>query len=508
MDHRKIVKDETTATRLRLKGTSVLKADGISAAPGETGTPEISIDGGALTSDGVGPLVEPGGSGNGKGAYYVDLDAATVVAANLGQSGVVVLETLTARFVWDSWEVVANDTVERVASAVWSEPLTGATYNGPTTAGRRVRQLSGTIYEGTAQGPGVGRNQIVLDLGAPATDDLLDPSQITTVGGTGEKQSRLILEYDYDHPQGPTCTLDRDWKTLPAADTEFEITPHVGREHVNEGAIRGATANTVRLNDKASDEDDTILDQMVFMRSGPDAYDQVRAIIAWDGDTQTATVDPWSVIPGVGAGYSLLPNVATAKAVAGVREIVVTVKDQFGANFPGYTLDIFDATGRHEGSVVDTDLDGVITMYRNDATFTIRIVAAQFQPTNTPETLTVTADAAVEYTGTRFVPPAATDPNLCTVYGYATNGSEELQDGVAITFTPKTTDDDLNQITNDRLTVTTGPTAENPSWPTGYWELDLKRGLVANVWSAVLELANTITVPDAASSPLDDLLLP
>jgi hypothetical protein len=116
MAHRQIAAGETTAARLRLKATAVLKSDGISSAPGETGTPQISVDGGALTSAGIGALVEPGGSGNGGGEYYADLDAATVASGALGQSGVAVLETATARFVWDSWEVVANDTTTKLAT--------------------------------------------------------------------------------------------------------------------------------------------------------------------------------------------------------------------------------------------------------------------------------------------------------------------------------------------------------------------------------------------------------
>lgn len=53
---------------------------------------------------------------------------------------------------------------ETISVAVWDEPLTGATHNLPTSAGRRLRQLGQVVlYEGLAQGAGVGGNQIQLD---------------------------------------------------------------------------------------------------------------------------------------------------------------------------------------------------------------------------------------------------------------------------------------------------------------------------------------------------------
>jgi hypothetical protein len=41
---------------------------------------------------------------------------------------------------------------KKVATKVWDEPLTGATHNVPTSAGRRVRQLGSiVVHDGVAQ---------------------------------------------------------------------------------------------------------------------------------------------------------------------------------------------------------------------------------------------------------------------------------------------------------------------------------------------------------------------
>jgi hypothetical protein len=84
-----------------------------------------------------------------------------------------------------------------IGVAVWDEVLTGSTHNIPTSAGRRLRQLSSAvIHEGTSAGPGVNGNQIILDNDAASFDGAYDPAMISITAGTGIGQTRLILEYE------------------------------------------------------------------------------------------------------------------------------------------------------------------------------------------------------------------------------------------------------------------------------------------------------------------------
>lgn len=192
-----------------------------------------------------------------------------------------------------------------IAKAVWDRILTGATHNIPGSGGRRMREITSIIIRfDTAQGPGTGNNQIQLDAGASAVSGAYDPSIISIVGGTGIGQTRQVFEYD---GASKTITVDRDWKVNPDATSEYIIVGDAGREHVNEGLITAATANTVTLNANASAIDNAYVEQVVFIRSGT-GQDQARAIVSYDGTTKVATVYPaWVTNPSTDSGYAILP---------------------------------------------------------------------------------------------------------------------------------------------------------------------------------------------------------
>lgn len=104
---------------------------------------------------------------------------------------------------------------------------------------------------------------------------------------------------------------------------------------------------------------------------------------------------------------------------AGTRTITITVEDQFSNPVPGVVVDIYDAS-----DVVflrrasDNDLDGIVSVNLDDGTYSVRIANSNFQADNIPETLVVTADAAVTYSGTTagIIPPPSA-PNFCVVFG-------------------------------------------------------------------------------------------
>lgn len=203
-------------------------------------------------------------------------------------------------------DVMAVRLNRQVAYAVWDEILTASTHNISTSAGRRLRAVPGILIEdGVAQGPGTGTNQIQLSAEASSVDGSYDPSLIQIISGTGEKQCRAILEYDGDTK---TATVDRDWKVLPDATSEYQILADPGREHVNEGLAAGGDTNTITLNSLASSEDDVYIGQVLFIRSGTGS-DQACRIIDYDGATRVATVcSDWTVVPDTTSAYVMLPS--------------------------------------------------------------------------------------------------------------------------------------------------------------------------------------------------------
>jgi hypothetical protein len=233
-----------------------------------------------------------------------------------------------------SWE--GAGTAGDIADAVWDEILTGATHNIPTSAGRRLRAIaSQVIITGTAVDSGIGSNQIELDNDASTVDGAYDPSMLAIVDGVGAGQSRLILQYE---GSTKTATVDRDWKTLPDDTSEYVISGHPGREHVNEGLAQAGAAATITLNALASDTDDSYNRQSVFIRSGT-GEDQVRTVKSYDGTTKIATIDEdWNIIPDSTSGYVLLPTrehtTETLYDMYWTKVYVDTVDGVAGTEFP------------------------------------------------------------------------------------------------------------------------------------------------------------------------------
>lgn len=250
-----------------------------------------------------------------------------------------------------------------IVNAVWNEVLTGVTHNIKNSTGKRLRDLaSNVVHTDTARGPAVNGNQIELASSASATNGAYDPSMITIIDGTGQGQTRLIYEYN-----GSTkiATIDRNWKVNPDDTSEYVISSHPGREHVNEGLARGGSSNTITLNSLASDGDDVYNDQIIFLRSGL-GEDQVAAINAYNGTTKIATIDKnWNVIPDNTTGYVMLPAHIdyqhVTNAVWNAPRSEHTESNSFGEGVQNI-LGLL-----HQNSIVDNtvyDVNGILTSAR------------------------------------------------------------------------------------------------------------------------------------------------
>lgn len=140
------------------------------------------------------------------------------------------------------WDTIVNSTSAyvmlptssfssaEIAKAVWDEPLTGSTHNAPTTAGRRLRALSGTIlHDGNAQAGSA--DTIILNTGAVAIDGFYEQAIILITDGTGADQARIISDYT-----GATrvAGVTPAWITPPDNTSVFDIIP---------GSVHAATMN-------------------------------------------------------------------------------------------------------------------------------------------------------------------------------------------------------------------------------------------------------------------------
>ena len=218
-----------------------------------------------------------------------------------------------------------------ISQNVWDEPLTAALHNKPTSAGKRLRGFTSMVIRNElSQGAGVNDNQIILDIDAEDWDGAYDPAIVTIIGGTGEGQTRLILQYS---GSTKTATVDRNWKVNPDSTSEYAIIADAGREQVNDGLARSGTTNTITLNIYASSINNAYKGQIIFIRSGK-GEDQAKRVISYDGVTKIVTVDSsWSVIPNKTSAYVMLPTATiTHKLIAdAVWDATLSDHLQFGS---------------------------------------------------------------------------------------------------------------------------------------------------------------------------------
>lgn len=105
---------------------------------------------------------------------------------------------------------------KRIAFNVWEEILTGAVHNVPTSAGRRLRELSFEIESGLAQAGAA--QSITLELAESSVDGFFDERNIGIVAGTGVGQIRTVQQY-----VGATrvAQVHRPWDVVPDVTSEY-----------------------------------------------------------------------------------------------------------------------------------------------------------------------------------------------------------------------------------------------------------------------------------------------
>ncbi len=205
-----------------------------------------------------------------------------------------------------------------IADYVWDEILTGATHNIATSAGRVLRSVGGNeITAGTTVS--ALNNSIQLAATASSVNNFYDPAIILIDSGTGVGQSRRIIEYN-----GTTkvATVQREWRTIPAAGSTYIIFSDGGQITLNDGAVVAAGASTITLNNVAQDADDTYIGATIAILAGA-GKGQTRVIEAYNGTTKVATLHAaWETQPAEGDAYVIVPSGRTI--VAGMLDGVIT----------------------------------------------------------------------------------------------------------------------------------------------------------------------------------------
>jgi hypothetical protein len=204
-----------------------------------------------------------------------------------------------------------------------------ANCSGGTVAVRgnfRITDNSGTVNlvttiptinqvdNGTAQS--ATANSITLAATASSTDGQYDPGTVVIIAGTGEGQSRDIIDYD-----GTTkvATVSKDWRTNPDSTSSYVVITTSGQLHVNEGMAQGGGASTITLNTAASSTDDIYIGQTVFLVGGT-GQDQSRIVTDYDGTSKVATVHKaWNTQPTSSTSYVMLPLPAIGDSIVNIE---------------------------------------------------------------------------------------------------------------------------------------------------------------------------------------------
>ena len=285
-----------------------------------TFTVYYSLNGGTSTAMTT-PTVAELDATNMEGDYTLLVDEAGMVSSageltiNITATGMDAV-TITAEII-ESFE-------SDIPSDVWNSILTGATFNIPTSAGRRVREIGAyAIHSGTAQaGNGV---HITLAATASAVDGIYNRNLLVLIDGTGAQQTRTIIDYD-----GTTkiATIDREWRVNPDVTTEYQIVADDTPLVVDQGAAQEGTASTIKLREYASPTDDIYLCNIVSIVAGT-GRGQARLVGAYNGTTKVVTIcgKNWITTPDNTSVYTMMPYGTTCVSCIG-DDALAQINDQ------------------------------------------------------------------------------------------------------------------------------------------------------------------------------------
>jgi hypothetical protein len=263
---------------------------------------------------------------------------------------------------------------------------TGETGKTPQVAIRRIRQLDGTVLDGNYW----------TGSAFTASPTWLSMSEYDAANAPG------LYVYDFAQSGIAVAQIYVMYFRHTSVPIGFAIEQHTITDEIYIPETVPVTPPVIG---------DTIFGRFDAMEDPIGAVALANADAVWDeplGDHLTAG--------STGAALAAFTTTLT-----GARQIDITVEDTVAAPIQGATVDIYDATNTFIIGRAYTDVSGQVSIALDDGTYNIRLFASGYTFT-VPETLVVTADAAVTYVGTPLyiiVPPAS--PDKCLIYGTIDN---------------------------------------------------------------------------------------
>jgi len=222
---------------------------------------------------------------------------------------------------------------------------------------------------------------------------------------------------------------------------------------------------------------DTVMGRLAAMEDPNQAVAQANADAVWDEVANT------HLTPGT---TGALLN-ACAASHAGAYQIEVNVEDQDSNPLQGVQVDIFDAGNSAFLMRLWTDVTGKVNVALDANVYSVRLFSTGYTFT-VPETLTVTADGSVTFTGNNQV-NWPTSPDLCKIFGTIRNAGGQPIAGACVrawSATPQSVGQ--TQQSEELAKVWTDAN--------GYFEIELMRLALVNFQIEGTDVDFTKTVPD------------
>jgi hypothetical protein len=194
----------------------------------------------------------------------------------------------------------------------------------------------------------------------------------------------------------------------------------------------------------------------------------------------------------------IIADIATITGGTGSNAITITVTDGT-TPIQDVTVEIWNAANTLFRTKGVTNSSGVMMTSLDDGTYTVRMLKGGYSFTN--QTLTVDGVESVPYTGTAYVIPAPSSADLCRVYAYLKKADGTVPATVTrefvITELPEFEDGSCYAETDNQGVYNA---------TTGLLYFDCVRGAQARVTVEGFGISHKITIPDAATAEIEDLI--
>jgi hypothetical protein len=255
---------------------------------------------------------------------------------------------------------------------------------------------------------------VTFDSGALATANYYVGCWVRITSGTGVNQVRTITGYT----SGRVATLDSDWATLPLSSPTYAILP----KHVMSAAqIAAAVLNAIAASYNTANTIGRSINDAAAGGGGGGGGASAADVWAYGNRTLTA-ITAGVVQTGVTVGNN---------AVVGARQVTVHVETAAHVAIADCSVSVFDSANTNLIDRKMSSAGGNAVFALDDGSYRVRLSKAGSSFT-VPETLTVSGDGTVTYTGSAYAVPTPVLPSGCVISGTVRDASGEAIAGAAV----------------------------------------------------------------------------